>query len=43
MKLLDPFAGYKMAIGHPLFHMALFSASFILWGSDLTGYKDTEP
>jgi hypothetical protein len=30
MKLLDPFSGYKLLIGHPLFHLALFTASWML-------------
>ena len=28
MKLLDPFAGIKLATGHPLFHFAFFIGSF---------------
>lgn len=28
MKLLDPFAGIKLATGHPLFHFAFFVGSF---------------
>jgi len=34
MKLLDPFAGIKLAIGHPLMHIALFCASWILYGAE---------
>ena len=30
MKLLDPFAGYKLANGHPLFHAAFFAGSFMV-------------
>ena len=30
MKLLDPFAGYKLANGHPLFHFAFFVGSFMV-------------
>ena len=30
MKLLDPFAGYRLASGHPFFHVALFIGSFIV-------------
>ena len=30
MKLLDPFAGYRLASGHPLFHVALFVGSFMV-------------
>ena len=28
MKLLDPFAGYRLASGHPYFHIALFAGSW---------------
>ena len=28
MKLLDPFAGYRLASGHEFFHIALFTCSF---------------
>ena len=34
MKLLDPFAGYRLACGHPFFHIALFTAS---WFVDVCG------
>ena len=30
MKLLDPFAGVKLATGHPLFHISFFIGSFIV-------------
>jgi len=30
MKLLDPFAGYRLASGHPFFHIALFVCSFFV-------------
>ncbi len=30
MKLLDPFAGYRLASGHPFFHVALFAGSFLV-------------
>ena len=30
MKLLDPFAGYRLACGHPFFHMALFFCSYLV-------------
>ena len=36
MKLLDPFAGYRLACGHPFFHIALFTGSFLV---DLVGEK----
>ena len=29
MKVLDPFAGYRLASGHPIFHASLFAASWI--------------
>ncbi len=29
MKVLDPFSGYRLASGHPIFHMSLFAGSFI--------------
>lgn len=37
MKLLDPFAGYRLASGHPFFHIALFAGSYCVqaFGSDL--------
>jgi len=28
--LLDPFAGYRLASGHPFFHLALFICSFLV-------------
>ena len=28
MKLLDPFAGYRLASGHPVFHLAYFVGSW---------------
>jgi len=28
--LLDPFAGYRLASGHPFFHLALFICSFFV-------------
>lgn len=30
MKVLDPFAGYRLASGHPIFHVSLFAASFVI-------------
>lgn len=30
MKLLDPFAGYRLACGHPFFHIALFTGSWFV-------------
>ena len=29
MKNLDPFAGYRLASGHPIFHLSLFLSSYI--------------
>ena len=37
MKLLDPFAGYRLASGHPFFHIALFAGS---WAKDYFGDSD---
>ena len=36
MKLLDPFAGYRLASGHAFFHVALFTGSWFVpvFGSD---------
>ena len=28
MKVLDPFAGYRLASGHPIFHVSLFIGSY---------------
>ena len=30
MKILEPFAGYKLASGHAYFHLAYFCASFFV-------------
>ena len=30
MKLIDPFAGYRLACGHPYFHISLFSCSWLI-------------
>lgn len=30
MKLLDPFAGYRLASGHSLFHISLFIGSYLV-------------
>ena len=32
MKILEPFSGYKLASGHPLFHLALFVGSWFVDG-----------
>ena len=41
MKLLDPFAGYRLASGHPFLHVALFVGSWMvpLFGED--GFNST--
>ena len=33
MKLLDPFAGYRLASGHAFFHISLFAISWLVVGS----------
>ena len=38
MKLLDPFAGYRLASGHPFFHIALFAGSFMINVSGDVGF-----
>ena len=30
MKVLDPFSGYRLASGHPIFHISLFIGSFMV-------------
>jgi hypothetical protein len=30
MKILEPFAGYKLASGHPMLHFAMFVGSFFV-------------
>lgn len=30
MKVLDPFAGYRLASGHPIFHFSLFVGSWVV-------------
>ena len=42
MKLLDPFAGYRLASGHPFFHVALFSGSFFVDAAGETGFVSNE-
>ena len=37
MKLLDPFAGYRLASGHPVFHLAYFAGSW-----SVTYYENAE-
>ena len=29
MKVLDPFSGYRLASGHPIFHLSLFAGSYV--------------
>lgn len=38
MKLFDPFAGYRLASGHPFFHIALFTVS---WFVNILGDRDS--
>ena len=38
MKLLDPFAGYRLASGNELFHIALFSGSFWVMNFGVEGF-----
>ena len=42
MKLLDPFAGYRLASGHPFFHIALFAGSFMMNVKGDTEYKSQQ-
>ena len=39
MKVLDPFAGYRLASGHPFFHVALFTGSFCVMA---VGYENSQ-
>ena len=39
MKLLDPFAGYRLASGHPIFHACLFICSYIPECYDFAGRR----
>ena len=39
MKVLDPFSGYRLASGHPMFHISLFAGSYI---TDLYAKKGVE-
>ena len=43
MKLFDPFAGIKLATGHPLFHGALWIGSFMVevWGDHEMWFSGT--
>ena len=43
MKLLDPFAGYRLASGHPFFHIALFCGSFMIgpFGDSNNNFEST--
>ena len=41
MRLLNPFRGYLLASGHPLYHLVFFIGSFsVSWYG--TGYEDVE-
>ncbi len=46
MKLLDPFAGYRLACGHPYFHFSLFTCSWLIQilsdGNEDTSSADIE-
>lgn len=42
MKLLDPFAGYRLASGHAFFHIALFSCSWIVSSLDVPDNDSTQ-
>ena len=44
MKLLDPFAGYRLASGHPFFHIALFCGSWMIepFGDKALTFESTE-
>lgn len=39
MKNLDPFAGYRLASGHPIFHLSLFVSSYVA-ASYVNDHKD---
>lgn len=41
MKVLDPFAGYRLAMGHPIFHFSLFVGSYT--ANYYTKFTPTEP
>ena len=43
MKLLDPFAGYRLASGHPIFHACLFICSYIPEVYDGDGRENLSP
>ena len=42
MKLLDPFSGYRLAQGHPYFHVALFICSWTVNIVDKNDQRDPE-
>jgi len=44
MKLLDPFAGYRLASGHPFFHIALFTGSWMIipFGDKAASFDSTK-
>ena len=43
MKFLDPFAGYRLASGNALFHIALFTSSFWVMNFGVEGgHSDNE-
>ena len=42
MKLLDPFAGYRLASGHAFFHVALFTSSWFINPISKSGDEDLD-
>lgn len=42
MKLLDPFAGYRLASGHYLFHIALFAGSYCVLAVGEEGFDSSK-
>ena len=44
MRLLDPFAGYSLANGISIFHVALWFASFTVYGyTYIFTWEDVDP
>jgi len=43
MKILEPFAGYKLASGHAYFHLAYFCASFFVRVTPETDFGASVP
>lgn len=42
VKTLDPFAGYRLASGHPFFHIALFCASYFVLPVGALGFQSSQ-